>query len=674
MRWVRWCCIFSILLFSQVVYAQYQLTIPFKQSVDISGNNQSVVVNKQLPDSLFFKVVDAHNIPQAHVPVYITISNTPAQNTNAMLGDTLIYTNEQGVCGTVFILGNKPGLYQVTASIFSKSSHNTITYSYEAKSTLWLLFLLVGVIGGLVFFLYGMNTMSEGLQKTAGDKMRTILSSLTRNNFVGVSIGALVTAIIQSSSATSVMLVSFVHSGLMRFKQTLSILLGATIGSTITVQLISFKLTDYSLAFVAVGGALYMFAKKYSVRFIGESLFGFGLLFFGMLVMSQAIAPIKTSPLFISVFIHLQNPFLGILAGALFTAIVQSSAASIGIFIILASQGLLTVESSIALVLGANLGTPVTALIASVKTSHDAKRVAITLLVYKVILVLAFVWFVTPIAHFVTQRIANLSFSDELPRAIANMHTFFNISIALIIFPCIPLVEKLILRIKPLKSYEIQKQKTRYIDTSFVTQPAIALQLAKEETMRLGRKIQLSMELILKPFIENDPEYLEKLNVQRLESKDLRDAIKDYLLQTAQFDSSKQRSQEMFTIIHTLTELSHINDALTKILHRRAEKWIERNYEFAETEKESIVQFHANTMQLYNSAMQVFADFTIEDALRVKKAAKMQSRNALELEKEHYQRLLDQEEKAEIKNSKTYLELINMFKIVGQHAANIIPT
>ena len=179
----------------------------------------------------------------------------------------------------MFTLGSHTGEYHVTARIVSNTPHNTVSYSFEAKASYWLFFMLIGVVGGLVFFLYGMNIMSSGLQKTAGDKMRTILSSLTRNNVIGVAIGTLVTAIIQSSSATSVMLVSFVHSGLMRFKQTLSILLGATIGSTITVQLISFKLTDYSLLFVAIGGALYMFSKKKSLRFVGESLFGFGLLF-----------------------------------------------------------------------------------------------------------------------------------------------------------------------------------------------------------------------------------------------------------------------------------------------------------------------------------------------------------------------------------------------------------
>lgn len=660
------------LLFFISVYSQNQIVVPYKKSIDISGNNQSAVVGKKVADSIFFKVVDSYNSPQANIPVYISVSKEPYPYCKSMLADTLVFTNNDGLCGTVYNLGTKQGVYQITASIFSQSPHNAVTYSFEAKNRMWLFFLIVGVIAGLVFFLYGMNSMSLGLQKTAGDKMRSILSTLTRNNFIGVGIGALVTAIIQSSSATSVMLVSFVHSGLMRFKQTLSILLGATIGSTITVQLISFKLTDYSLVFVAVGGALYMFAKKYSLRFVGESLFGFGLLFFGMLVMSEAIAPIKSSPVFINIFVHLQNPVLGIVVGAIFTAIVQSSAASIGIFIILASQGMLTVESSIALVIGANLGTPVTAIIASVKTSHDAKRVAITLLVYKIILVLVFVWFITPISTYIYQSVQPHNYSDELPRAIANIHTFFNISIACIIFPFIFLIEKLILKIKPLKSYEIQKQKTRYIDKAFITQPAIAMQLAKEETMRLGRKIQLSLELILRPFIENNSEHLEKLNIQRLESKELRDAIKEYLLQAAQYDSSKQRSEEMFSIIHTLTELSHINDALTKILHRRAEKWIERNYEFTESEKLEIISYHANTIQLYNSAMQVFSVYTIDDALRVRKSAKIQSHAALELEKLHYQRLLDKEQTEQI-NSKTYLELINMFKIIGEHAANIIP-
>lgn len=669
MRRILLCVVYVFIFF--VSNAQYSLNYG-KIHGGKSGNNQSEYVNSEISDSIFCSVIDSNNKPVSNYKVIFKIISKPSKSNGFVIFDSICYTNSRGECGTKVKLGNTSGEYTILASIKSDASQNSLIYSFEAKSKLWILFLIIGLLGGLTLFLYGMNTMSSGMQKTAGNKMRSILSSLTKNNFIGLTIGAIVTAIVQSSSATSVMLVSFVNSGLMRFRQSLSILLGAMIGSTITVQLISFKLTDYSLAFVAVGGVLYMFGNKNSLRFIGESLFGFGMLFFGMEVMSQAIAPIKSSSFFIHAFTTLHNPLYGLIVGTLFTAIIQSSAASIGIFIILASQGLLSFESSLGLILGANLGTPITALIASIKTSKDAKRVAYSLLFFKIIMMAIFIWFLPFISKHVVQIAGTNNMSQMVPRAIANVHTYINIITVLIIFPVLPLIEKVIIAIKPVTLSESKQVITKYIDSGFLNQPAIAVQLAKEEMMRLSRKIQFSLELILAPFTENKPEYLEELNAQRLLCKDIRDEIKQYLLQINQYDKSTKRSEEIFTLMHTLTELSHINDALTKVLHRRAEKWIERNYNFTESEKNDIRLYHTKTLQLYNSSMQVFADFTIEDALKVRKKAKQQSKEALDLEKSHFQRLLDSEND-EFTNSKTYLELINMFKIIGEHSVNIIP-
>lgn len=661
----------NFLFLSTLLFSQNQFIVAKNnKNIDISGKNQTAIINTQLTDSIHFKVVSKNNKPIKGEIVYLKISETPYKSFGTKLGDSILKTNSQGICGTILQIGDKKGIYEITATINSTSQNNVETYRYEARSKIWIFLTIIGIFGGLVLFLFGMNTMSSGLQKTAGDKMRSILSTLTRNNFIGLIIGALVTGIIQSSSATSVMLVSFVNSGLMSFGQTLSILLGATIGSTITVQLISFNLTEYSLIFVTIGGALFMFANKNTYKYIGESIFGFGILFFGMEVMSESIAPIRNSEFFIHVFSSLQNPFLGLLTGAIFTAIIQSSGASIGIFIIIASQGLLTFESSLALVLGANLGTPVTALIAAIKTNNDSKRVAISLLFYKIILVATFIGFIPIISKFFMHYYHDVNNSESMPHAIANAHTVFNIIIIVILFPFLGRIEKFILKLKPLKPYEVQKKVTKYIDDGLLSQPAIAMQLAKEETLRLGRKIQFSLELIIAPFIENNPEYLEKLISYRLEAKKLRDEIKDYLLKISQYDKSQTRSEELFSISHTLNELSHINDALTKILHRRAEKWIERNYEFTDSEKQDIIAYHTKTIQLFNSAMQVFAEYTIEDALKVRKKAKKQSQEALELEKKHYQRLLELETE-ELTNSKTYLELINMFKIIGEHSVNL---
>jgi len=639
---------------------------------NISGNNQQCFINNQLDDSIGFILKNNYGKLVPNKAIKLSVIQTPLGAKNQKLSDTIIYSNENGIAHTNFTLGSKQGEYEILASVQSNSDKNFLIYRFYAKKSSWVVFLILGLLGGLVLFMFGMNLMSTGLQKTAGDKMRSILSSLTHNNLIGLIVGAVVTMIIQSSSATSVMLVSFVNSGLMRFKQTLGILLGAAIGTTITAQLIAFKLTDYSLGMIAIGGAMLMFVNKDSIKHWGETIFGFGILFFGMEIMSDAMIPLRTYTPFIELLYSLENPILGIIVGAIFTALIQSSSAFIGIMIILASQGLLTLESSIALLLGANLGTPVTALLASINTTVEAKRVAIALLLYKVILVVLFVGLIPQIIDVVKFGIDEFTPSSvSLPRQIANAHTIFNVVLALVALPFIKPFEKLIVKLLPNKEEPLKDTiKIRYLDASMLDKPAIAMRLAKEETLRLGAKIQLSLELIIDPFIKKDPSYLSELDNQREEAKKLRDAIRSYLIKIKHTNDTEIRSEELFTIAHTLTELSHINDALTKILHRRAEKWIDRNYEFTQEELTDISSYHTKTIQLYNTSLNVFRENSIEDALRVKKKAKSQSKRALAIEKAHYERLLN-ESKNEFTNSKTYLELINMFKTIGENSVNI---
>jgi len=252
--------------------------------------------------------------------------------------------------------------------------------------------LIMTLAGGLAFFLYGMEKMSEGMKKSAGDRMRNILSALTNNRVVGMFVGAFVTMVIQSSSATTVMLVSFVQAQLMTFVQSLGVILGADIGTTVTAQLVAFKLTDYALIMIAVGFALTMFSKKDSTKYMGEAILGFGILFFGMKLMSDAMRPLRTFQPFIDLLKGLENPALGLLVGTLFTALVQSSSAFTGIVIVLAQQGLLTLDAGIPLVMGANIGTCITAGLASIGTSREAKRVAIAHVMFKVGGVLLFIF------------------------------------------------------------------------------------------------------------------------------------------------------------------------------------------------------------------------------------------------------------------------------------------
>jgi len=262
------------------------------------------------------------------------------------------------------------------AIVFAVLPAHTLMAADQAPATISWAYLIIGLFGGLALFLYGMDKMSEGMKKSAGNQMRAILAALTRNRLIALLVGAFVTMVIQSSSATTVMLVSFVQAGLMSFAQTLGVILGADIGTTVTAQLIAFKLTDYALLMISIGFGLRMFSKSENIRNIGEVILGFGILFFGMKLMSDAMKPLRTYQNFIEFLERLENPLLGILSGAVFTALIQSSSAFTGVLIVLAQQGLISLEAGIPMIFGANIGTCVTALLAAIGKPREAIRAA----------------------------------------------------------------------------------------------------------------------------------------------------------------------------------------------------------------------------------------------------------------------------------------------------------
>ncbi len=366
--------------------------------------------------------------------------------------------------------------------------------SIESTTDISWFFLIIGLLGGLVLFLYGMEKMSEGLKKTAGKGMRKILATLTNNRLIGLAVGAFVTMVIQSSSATTVMLVSFAQAQLLTFGQTLSVILGANIGTTVTAQLIAFKLTDYAFLMIIIGFALTVLSKKEYYKYLGESLLGFGILFMGMKIMSDSMYPLREYEPFIGLMKNLENPIFGLLLGAAFTALIQSSSAFTGIVIVLAQQGLLTLDAGIPLLFGANIGTCVTAALASIGATREAKRVAIAHVIFNTAGALIFLFWIPYFADIV-RWISPVSdaegvqkLASEAPRQIANAHTLFNVSVAILFLPFTSLLAKLVLKIMPERDTEKPIESvTWHLDEKEISTPAIAIDLSKAEVGRMAK-------------------------------------------------------------------------------------------------------------------------------------------------------------------------------------------
>ncbi len=374
---------------------------------------------------------------------------------------------------------------------------------------------ILGLLGGLALFLYGMQMMSAGLESVAGNKMKSILEKLTSNRFLGVAVGAIITAVIQSSSATTVMVVGFVNSGMMQLNQAVWIIMGANIGTTITGQLIALDVGAIAPLIAFVGVALVMFAKNERVQFIGEIIAGLGILFVGMNMMGDAMVPLRDYPPFINLMTRFSNPLVGIFAGMIFTAIIQSSSASVGILQALALSGLISFPDAVFVLFGQNIGTCITAILASIGTERSAKRTTIIHLSFNIIgtAIFTIICLITPL----TDYVADFS-GGNISRQIANMHTLFNVATTILLIPFGNYLAKFATRILPEKEEEKEQHKhLKYIKSVDTTMDAnlgttaINMQNLRNEISRMLEMARVNVDASFQAFLEGKSKSLAKV-------------------------------------------------------------------------------------------------------------------------------------------------------------------
>lgn len=377
-----------------------------------------------------------------------------------------------------------------------------------------------GLLGGLALFIFGMNMMSESLQKVAGDKMKKVLGVLTRNAVCGMLAGALVTAVLQSSSATTVLVIGFVSAGLMSLKQGISVIFGANIGTTMTAQLMAFKISDYIMPIVFIGFLIAFIAKKEKVKFVGQTIFAFGLLFVGIEMMGDVMKPLATSPVFINMMEKVGHiPVLGVGVGLVMTLVVQSSSATIAVLQSFASQAgpdgasVIGLVGAIPILLGDNIGTTITAILASIGQSKDAKRCAIAHSVFNITGSFIFIWIIKPFAKFVEMISPKGNELDVISRQIANAHMSFNIINTLIWLPLLPVMVKIVMFIvRDDKEVSIEDYKEKsFLDKNVISQPIAAMYLVSREIRRAGRLVSEMIGNMKATVMNNDSKALAEL-------------------------------------------------------------------------------------------------------------------------------------------------------------------
>ena len=550
-------------------------------------------------------------------------------------------------------------------------------------------FLIMGLLGGLSLFLYGMAKMSEGMKKTAGDRMRSILAALTSNRVIGMTVGAFVTMIIQSSSATTVMLVSFVQAELMTYASAISIILGANIGTTITAQLVAFKLTDYALLMITIGFVMTMFSENDTIKHIGEAILGFGILFFGMKLMSDSMKPLRSFQPFIDIMRDLENPLTGILIGAIFTALIQSSSAFTGIVIVLAQQGLLTLEGGIPLIFGANIGTCITAGLASIGTIRDAKRVAIAHVFFNIGGVLLFILFIPQLAEIVrwispvSELTGTQKLAMESPRQIANAHTIFNITVGLVFLPFTTILAHYVYKVLPDKKIEEGIiPVTWHLDDRAISTPALALDLARSEILRMAKILGRMLEKIIEPFINNNnlqdeiyPQFSLVEGVEMREEKlDYLDRkITKYLRKIGQQELSENQIQEVYGLMSVVNDIESIGDTIEKNMIPLLARKDSLHMDFSPEGKEELTIYHNKVCKQINRLKKAFSKLDPGKAEKIINKEGKYSALETKYRIRHLKRL-HQERKETIETHEIHMELMDLLKQINVYSGEIAKT
>ncbi len=464
-----------------------------------------------------------------------------------------------------------------------------------------MIFLL---LGGLGLFLYGMKMMSDGLENVAGDRMRRVLEVLTSNRFAGVGVGAGVTMIIQSSSATTVMLVGFVNAGLMTLMQATGVIMGANIGTTITAQLIALNLSDIAPLILFVGMVMAVFIQRRIISRVGGIILGFGILFVGLLLMTQAMEPLKDDEGFRSLLVNFQNPIIGVLVGALFTAVVQSSSAAVGVLQSLAILGLIGLDSAVYVILGENIGTCITAILASIGKNTNAKRVAGVHLMIKIIGTIVYL-ILLAIFPVIVDWVASWS-PDNASRQIANFHTIFNVTMTLLLFPMVRPIVAVIKKILPDK-YEPGKIERRliYLDSRTASAPLLVLGSTLKELNRMGKVSADNFSRAIETFFERDEHKANKVLEIEKTVDYLSHNITNYLIAFRGLDLPAHDLKVLGSLHHVIIDMERISDFAENVAEFSM-TLAEKRCKFSSEAQSELVEMSAKTMQTLRTALEVF--------------------------------------------------------------------
>ncbi len=531
-----------------------------------------------------------------------------------------------------------------------------------------------GLLGGLGVFLFGMHLLTEALQRVAGDRLKNILAFLTKNRFMGVALGALVTAAVQSSSATTVMMVGFVNAGIMDLTQVISVIMGANIGSTITAQIIAFKITELALPLIFVGAMIHLFSKDKRWKFYGQVVLGLGMLFFGIELMAMGVMPLKGHQGVADFFRRFSNnPATAVLAGVIMTCILQSSAATIGVAIVLAQQGLIDFNGAIPLIVGDNIGTTITAQLAALNASRAARRAAMSHTIFNIfgaIIVMPFV-----ITGLYQKLIAAITPGDpantaHIARFIANSHTTFNVLNTLLFLGFINVLKTMSIWIVPVKPDEVKKV-TSLLEPRLLDTPAIALDLIRREMVRMLEIARDSVRNGLGAIIENSPAKAALTRKIEDATDEYQRAITRYLIALSERDLTSNESEQIPTLLHSVNDIERVGD-MAQNLAETADFLMTRKFVFSPQAVKNLEDMGALVDNMFTPLMKAVGEGKPEFALEVLALEKKVNAMCRQCDEEHLDRM--RTGICLLPSATCFTDAMHFLEKIGDHLKNVAQT
>lgn len=469
-----------------------------------------------------------------------------------------------------------------------------------------------GLVGGLALFLFGMDILTRALKQVAGDYLKTLLARMTNNRFMGMAAGATVTAMIQSSSITTVLLVGFISAGLITTGQSVAVILGANIGTTVTAQILAFKVTALALPVLSLGFFISFIAPQKATRAYGRILLGLGMVFFGMAIMSDAMKPLRSFQPFLDFMLSLDNSLLAALVGTGFTALVQSSSATTGILIVMAGQGLIGLEPAIALALGANVGTSVTALLAAIGKPRAAVRAALVHTLFNTVGVAIWIGFVAQLADLAILVSADrtgagmvLQTQSQVPRQLANVHTFFNVINAFLFIGFTTQITRLVEWLVPDKPEKIEPQfAARHLNPDFLGVPAIALDAARLEILHLGQLVRDMLTAAFPAVTAGSPLQIDRLYVMDRPVDLLHREIVGYLRRISVSDLAPDQSGVLMSLAKIANDLEHIGDHVATGMVKSARRRIDESVVISPATVAALARLHHKVLEALDGSLQ----------------------------------------------------------------------